>query len=101
MMVEKFEFAGTEYIVIDKFEYQGTEYMYVFEDISKKIKGKDINSLQENINAKADFVFKCEDGMFENVVDDELYKKLISLENKRNMTGKNEILERYFGNIEA
>ena len=54
MMVEKFEFAGTEYIVIDKFEYQGTEYMYVFEDISKKIKGKDINSLQENINAKAD-----------------------------------------------
>lgn len=101
MMVEKFEFAGTEYIVIDKFEYQGTEYMYVFEDILKKIKGKDINSLQENINAKADFVFKCEDGMFENVVDDELYKKLISLENKRNMTGKNEILERYFGNIEA
>lgn len=100
MMVEKFKFAGTEYIIIDKFEYQGIEYMYVFEDISKKIKGKDINNLQENINAKADFVFKCEDGMFENVVDDELYKKLISLENKRNMTGKNEILEQYFGNVQ-
>lgn len=100
MMVEKFKFAGTEYIIIDKFEYQGIEYMYVFEDISKKIKGKDINNLQENINAKADFVFKCEDGMFENVVDDELYKKLISLENKRNMTGKNEILEQYFRNVQ-
>lgn len=100
MMVEKFKFAGTEYIIIDKFEYQGIEYMYVFEDISKKIKGKDINNLQENINAKADFVFKCEDGMFENVVDDELYKKLMNLENKRNMTGKNEILEQYFGNIQ-
>lgn len=100
MMVEKFKFAGIEYIIIDKFEYQGIEYMYVFEDISKKIKGKDINNLQENINAKADFVFKCEDGMFENVVDDELYKKLMSLENKRNMTSKNEILEQYFGNVQ-
>ena len=100
MMVEKFKFAGTEYIIIDKFEYQGIEYMYIFEDISEKIKGKDINNLQDNINAKADFVFKCEDGMFENVVDDQLYKKLLSLENKRNMTGKNEILEKYFGNIQ-
>lgn len=100
MMVEKFKFAGIEYIIIDKFEYQGIEYMYVFEDISKKIKGKDINNLQENINAKVDFVFKCEDGMFENVVDDELYKKLMSLENKRNMTGKNGILEQYFGTVQ-
>ena len=87
MMVEKVEFAGTNYIIMDKFEYDHVEYLYIFEDISKKIKGKDINNLQEEIEAKADFIYKCSDGKWENVVDDELYEKLFSIVDKRNMCG--------------
>lgn len=101
MIIEKFKFANTEYIIIDKFEYENIEYMYIFEDISKKIKGKDINNLKENITAKADFVFKCDDGMYENVTDDELYNKLMTQVNKRNMTGKNEIIEEYLKQNES
>lgn len=97
MMVEKFKFAGIDYIIMDKFEHDGIEYMYLFEDISEKIKGKDLSNLEENINAKVDFVYKCEDGMYENVVNDNLYNKLMALVNKRNMYGINEIIQRYFG----
>ena len=94
MIVEKFHFGGIDYIIVDKFEYKGTNYMYIFEDISEKIKGKKISEL--NIEAKADFVFKCSDGKYENVVDDELYKKLMWLENKRNALGTNEVIKEYF-----
>lgn len=87
MMVEKVKFAGIEYIIMDKFELRGTEYLYIFEDISKKIKGKDIMNLKENINAKADFIFKCSDEKWENVVDDDLYEELFSIVDKRNMSG--------------
>lgn len=97
MMVEKFNFAGIDYIIMDKLEHEGVEYMYVFEDISEKIKGKDLSNLEEEINAKADFVYKCEDGMYENVVDDTLYNKLMSLVNKRNMYGINDIMNKYLG----
>lgn len=95
MIVDKFKFAGIDYIVLDQFEYDGVEYIYIFEDITDKIKGKDINNLDENIEAKADFVFKCEDGKYENVVDDELYNKLMSQVNKRNMLGKNKTIQEY------
>lgn len=87
MMVEKVKFAGTDYIIMDKFEFDHVEYLYIFEDISQKIKGKDINNLQEEIKAKADFIYKCSDGKWENVVDDELYEKLFSIVDKRNMSG--------------
>ena len=96
MQVDKFKFAGVDYLIIDVFEYEGIEYMYIFEDISKKIQGKDLNNLEEEIEAKADFVYQCEDGMYENVVDDELYTKLMSIVNKRNMTGQNQKLEEYY-----
>ena len=87
MMVEKVKFAGTDYIIMDKFEFDHVEYLYIFEDISQKIKGKDINHLQEEIKAKADSIYKCSDGKWENVVDDELYEKLFSIVDKRNMSG--------------
>ena len=91
MIVDKVLFGGTNYIVIDKFEYDGVEYIYAFQDISKKIKGKAISDIKEEIVAKADFIYKCNDGMYENVVDDELYNKLMILVNKRNMYGINDI----------
>lgn len=90
MKVEKFLFAGTEYIIVDKFIFDNIEYMYIFEDISKKI-NKD-----ENVDAKADFVFLCEDGKYENVTDEDLYIKLMQLVNKRNMTYQSEQIEKYF-----
>ena len=88
MIVDKVNFAGREYIIIDKFKYQDIEYVYIFEDISKKIKGKDITKLNENIEAKADFIYRCNDGKWENVVDDNLYEELMSIANTRNMTGQ-------------
>lgn len=90
MLVDKFEFAGIDYIVVDKFEYDGIEYMYIFEDISEKL------YKSENIEAKADFVFKCEDGMYENVTDDDLYNKLMYIVSKNNTVGTNDIIEKYF-----
>lgn len=96
MIVEKFKFAGIDYIVMDKFDYDGVTYMYIFEDISEKIKGKDISKLEENIEAKADFVFKCDDGMYENVTDDNLYSKLMTQVNKRNMYSTNDVVKAYF-----
>lgn len=96
MVVGKVNFAGLDYIIVDRFTYEGTEYLYIFEDISEKIKGKKISEL--NIDAKADFIFKCDDGKYENVTDDNLYKKLMWLENKRNASGANEVLKEYLEN---
>ena len=95
MIVDKFKFAGKEYIIIDRFKYEGIEYMYIFEDITDKMREKDLNPLEDKIEATADFVYKCDDGKYENVVDDKLYNKLLAMTNKRNMYTKNEILKKY------
>ena len=94
MVVGKVNFSGLDYIIVDRFEYEGIEYLYIFEDITEKIKGKNISEL--DIDAKADFIFKCDDGKYENVVDDALYSKLMWLENKRNASGGNNVLKEYF-----
>lgn len=95
MVVEKMTFGEEEYIVIDKFEYKGIVYLLLAEDISEKIKGKDLGKLKENINMKMEFVYKCEDGMYENVVDDKLYNELMSFENQRNKDNLNKVLNIY------
>ena len=87
--VYKFNFNNMEYIVLDKFEYNGKEYMYIVEDFNNKSKDG------ENLKIVADFVFKCSDGMYENVVDDNLYNELINEVNKRNLENKNRIQEFY------
>lgn len=87
--VYKFNFNNMEYIVLDKFEYNGKEYMYIVEDFNNKVKDG------ENLKIAADFVFKCSDGMYENVVDDNLYNELINEVNKRNLENKNRIQEFY------
>lgn len=95
MTVGKINFGNLDYIIVDRFEYNEVEYMYIFEDITEKIKGKGISGL-DNIDVKADFIFKCNDGKYENVTDDELYQKLMFLENKRNSLGVNAVLKDYF-----
>lgn len=87
--VYKFNFNNMEYIVLDKFEYNGKEYMYIVEDFNNKAKDG------ESLKIAADFVFKCSDGMYENVVDDNLYNELINEVNKRNLENKNRIQEFY------
>ena len=94
MIVGKVNFAGLDYIIIDRFTYNNTEYLYIFEDISKKLDGKKIGEVQ--LEAKADFIFKCPDGKYENVVDDDLYSKLMQIVNKRNLTGVNKTIREYF-----
>lgn len=87
--VYKFNFNNMEYIVLDKFEYNGKEYMYIVEDFNNKAKEG------ENLKIVADFVYRCSDGMYENVVDENLYNELINEVNKRNLENKNKIQEFY------
>ena len=85
--VEKMNFAGKDYIVMDKFAYAGKTYLCLYEDVLNKIHSKE--------TIIVDFVFKCDDGMYENVVDDELYEKLISIEGERQFKGENKVYNFY------
>ena len=93
--VQKMIFAGREYIVFDKFEYKGVEYLCLYEDISKKVDFRNLGKLKENVEMYVDFVYKCDDGMYEDVVEEDLYNELCSFENKRQENGDNEILLDY------
>ena len=68
--VQKMIFAGREYIVFDKFEYKGVEYLCLYEDISKKVDFRNLGKLKENVEMYVDFVYKCDDGMYEDVVEE-------------------------------
>lgn len=93
--VEKMKFAGREYIIVDEFEYKGVEYLCLYEDISTKVDLRNLNNLKENAEMYIDFVYKCDDGMYEDVVEEDLYNELCSVENKRQENGENEILLYY------
>lgn len=89
MEVYKFNFNNKEYIILDKFKYKEKEYMYIVENFKNKAKDG------EKLKIAVDFVFKCPDGMYENVVDNKLYEELMNEVNKRNLQNENKILEYY------
>ena len=93
--VEKMKFAGMEYIIIDEFEYKGVEYLCLYEDISTKVDLRNLNNLKENAEMYIDFVYKCDDGMYEDVIEEDLYNELCLIENNRQENGENEILLDY------
>ena len=86
--VRKMNFAGRDYIVMDKFTFEDKEYICLYEDVLKELK-----TLNRSIIV--DFVYKCDDGMYENVVDDNLYERLLVEESKRQNSGDNEIYKLY------
>lgn len=99
--VMKMRFAGIDYIVIDKFKYDNKVYLMIIEDFSKKTKVKDLSKLEKNINIKFDFVYKCLDGMYENVTDDDLYTKLSCIADERKKSGKNDIFNLYYNKLNS
>ncbi len=70
---QKISFGNKEFYVICHFEYNGTRYYYIVEDTYKE--GMDITRPEGNI--EVNFIYKCEDGKYENVVDDNLFSELM------------------------
>lgn len=81
----KIQFGEKEFYVVDEFEYDGKKYYYIYEDVYKK--GMDISKFEGDI--EVNFIFKRDDGKFENVVDDKLFNKLLYTASKRLVLDKN------------
>lgn len=81
----KIQFGKKDFYVVDQFEYKGTKYYYIYEDVYQE--GMDIEKFEGDI--EINFIFKRDDGKFENVVDDDLFKKLLNMASKRLVLNQN------------
>ena len=72
----KIQFGEKAFYVVDDFEYEGM-------DISKFDGDIEIN-----------FIFKRDDGKFENVVDDKLFNKLLNIASKRLILNQNKYFQK-------
>ena len=81
----KIQFGEKDFYVVDFFEYEGVKYYYIYEDVYEE--GMDISKFDGDI--EINFIFKREDGKYENVVDDNLFKKLLNLSSKRLVLNQN------------
>lgn len=81
----KIQFGEKDFYVVDFFEYEGVRYYYIYEDVYEE--GMDISKFDGDI--EINFIFKREDGKYENVVDDNLFKKLLNLASKRLVLNQN------------
>ncbi|MBP3463255.1 MAG: hypothetical protein ACI4VN_04035 [Clostridia bacterium] len=81
----KIQFGEKDFYVVDFFEYEGVKYYYIYEDVYEE--GMDISKFDGDI--EINFIFKREDGKYENVVDDNLFKKLLNLASKRLVLNQN------------
>lgn len=95
IVVQKMKFGEKDFLVMDKFEYDNVEYIMLTEDISEKIAGKDLQNLKEEITMELEFVFKCSDGAYENVTDQELYDRLTFIADERKTSGQNPVYNYY------
>jgi len=87
--IQKMNFAGTDFVVMDKFEYKGITYLCLYEDITKKTDLRNLSNLKEDVNMLVEFVYEVENGMYENIVDEEKYNELCAVETKRQENGEN------------
>ena len=83
----KIKFGEKEFYVVDKFEYEGVTYLYIYEDVY--VEGMDIDIEDFDGDIEINFIHKMPDGKFENIVDDELFNKLMVEASKRLLTGQN------------
>lgn len=88
--MQKIGFGNKDFYVVDFFEYKGERYYYIIEDIYKE--GMDVNNPTGNV--EINFIYKCSDGNFENVVDDKLFRQLMNFETERTLEGKNNIIKK-------
>ncbi len=81
----KIQFGKKDFYVVDRIEYEGVTYLYIYEDVYKE--GMDIEKFAGDI--EVNFIHKLPDGKFENVVDDELFNKLLNIASKRLILNQN------------
>ncbi len=86
----KIQFGEKDFYVVDRFDYKGVNYLYIYEDVYKA----DIDIKNFEGDVEVNFIFKRNDGKFENVVDDKLFKELLNFASKRLVLGQND----FFGN---
>ncbi|MCR5187035.1 MAG: hypothetical protein K6D97_08000 [Clostridia bacterium] len=93
--VQKMKFGGKTYIVVDKFEYYDVKYLMLVEDISAALSDSNVFKKDQGITMIIDFVYKTEDGLYENVVDKSLYNELMAYADIRKESGQNKISNFY------
>ncbi len=93
--VQKMKFGGTTYIIMDKFDYDGVNYLMLVEDISEKLSESNVFKKNQGYTMLIDFVYKAEDGLYENVVDQNLYHELMAYADIRKESGQNKISNFY------
>ena len=76
---QKIKFGDKDYYVVDFFEYKSQKYFYIVEDTYQE--GININEPKGNV--EINFIYKCDDGKYENVVDDKLFQELLTEAGKR------------------
>ena len=86
----KIQFGDKDFYVVDTFEYDGKKYYYIYEDVY--VDGMDISNFDGDM--EVNFIFKREDGKFENVVDDNLFKKLLNIASKRLILNQNKMFKK-------
>ena len=85
----KIQFGDKDFYIVDEFEYKGVKYSYIYEDVYEN--GMKIEEFAGDV--EVNFIFKREDGMYENVDNPALFQELLDYASKRLVTGQNH----YFG----
>lgn len=74
----RIKFDNREWLVIDNIEYKGIKYYYIIEDISEKL--NNLKSLDEyKGNFSMEFIYKLDNGNYNNVTDKALLNTLSSI----------------------
>jgi len=87
----KIKYNGKEFYIAANIEYQGVKYYYIIENVYKP--DLDMDNLKEDLNVEVNFIYKLPDGRYQNVGDDELFKKLSKLVNLDYIAGNNQFLD--------
>ena len=85
----KVKFGNKMYFVMDKFTYKNVEYFYIAEDISDKILAL---TKPSDVDIEVNFIYKTDDGKYENIVEPNLLDELLTEANKRMIKDENSVI---------
>lgn len=85
----KIKFGDKDFYIVDFFKYKGIKYYYIVEDTYKE--GMDVDKPSGEI--EINFIYECQDGKYENVVSDELFKELQLIAARRMQENKNPFMK--------
>lgn len=86
----KIQFGDKNFYVVDEFEYNERKYYYIYEDVY--VEGMKMDEFGGDV--EVNFIFKRDDGKFENVVDDKLFNKLLNIASKRLVLNQNKYFQK-------